>query len=161
METRISEIADGVYRLSIFVPDIAPPHGLTFNHFLILGDEPLLFHTGLRHMFPLVGAGVARLLAPEKLRWIAFGHEWQAVAPLAQVAHGRTGCLISLNDMSDRTPRILEDGETIEFGHGRDACVISIRRIFRMAGMPASSMRRRAEPCCAAISSPRSATARR
>jgi len=129
METRVTEIADGVYRLSIFVPDIAPPHGLTFNHFLILGDEPLLFHTGLRHMFPLVRAGVARLLAPEKLRWIAFGHveadecgamnEWQAVAPFAQVAHGRTGCLVSLNDMSDRSPRVLEDGETIELGQGR------------------------------------------
>lgn len=129
METRINEIADGIYRLSIFVPDVAPPHGLTFNHFLVLGDEPLLFHTGLRQMFPLVRAGVTRLLAPEKLRWITFGHyeadecgamnEWQAIAPHAQVAHGRTGCSVSLNDMSDRAPRILEDGETIDLGQGR------------------------------------------
>ena len=53
METKINEIADGIYRLSTFVPDIAPPAGFTFNQFLVLGDEPLLFHTGLRKMFPL------------------------------------------------------------------------------------------------------------
>ena len=53
METRINEIADGIYRLSTFVPDIAPPAGFTFNQFLVLGDEPLMFHTGLRKMFPL------------------------------------------------------------------------------------------------------------
>ena len=54
METKISEIASGIYRLSTFVPDIAPPAGFTLNQFLILGDAPLLFHTGLRQMFPLV-----------------------------------------------------------------------------------------------------------
>ena len=53
METKITEIADGIYRLSTFVPDIAPPAGFTFNQFLVLGDEPLMFHTGLRKMFPL------------------------------------------------------------------------------------------------------------
>ncbi len=74
MDTKISEIADGIYRLSTFVPDIAPPAGFTFNQFLILGDEPLLFHTGLRKMFPLVRSAISRLIAPERLRWIAFGH---------------------------------------------------------------------------------------
>ena len=59
METRIDEIADGIYRLSTFVPDIAPPAGFAFNQFLILGDEPLLFHTGLRKMFPLNREAVA------------------------------------------------------------------------------------------------------
>ena len=54
METRIDEIASGVYRLSIFVPETAPPAGFTYNHFLITGDEPLLFHCGKRKMFPLV-----------------------------------------------------------------------------------------------------------
>jgi hypothetical protein len=53
VETKISEIADGIYRLSTYVPDIAPPAGFTFNQFLVLGDEPLMFHTGLRKMFPL------------------------------------------------------------------------------------------------------------
>ena len=129
METRISEIGDGLYRLSTFVPDIAPPDGFTFNQFLILGDEPLLFHAGLRQMFTSVRTAVSRLIAPERLRWIAFGHyeadecgamnDWLAIAPQATVAHGRTGCYVSLNDMADRSPRILADGETIDLGKGR------------------------------------------
>jgi flavorubredoxin len=129
METKINEIANGIYRLSTFVPEIAPPAGFTFNQFLVLGDEPLLFHTGLRKMFPLVRDAVSRLIPPERLRWVAFGHyeadecgamnEWLAVAPQAQVAHGQTGCLVSLNDMADRAPRILQDGETIDLGSGK------------------------------------------
>ena len=129
METRIDEIAGGIYRLSTFVPQIAPPAGMNFNQFLVMGDEPLLFHTGLRNMFPLVREAVARLMPPERLRFIAFGHyeadecgamnEWLAIAPNAQVAHGQTGCLVSLNDMADRTPRVLQDGEVIDIGGGK------------------------------------------
>lgn len=129
MQTRIDEIADGIHRLSTFVPEIAAPAGFTFNQFLVLGEEPLLFHTGLRRMFPLVRDAVARLIPPDRLRWICFGHyeadecgamnEWLAVAPHAQVAHGMTGCMVSLNDMADRPPRILADGEVIPVGNGR------------------------------------------
>lgn len=129
MQTRIAEIADGIYRLSTFVPEIAAPAGFTFNQFLVLGDEPLMFHTGLRKMFPLNRDALSRIIAPEKLRWIAFGHyeadecgamnEWLAAAPNAQVAHGQTGCLVSLNDMADRAPRVLQDGETIDLGRGK------------------------------------------
>ncbi|MDW6025373.1 MBL fold metallo-hydrolase [Mesorhizobium sp. BAC0120] len=129
METRISEIADGIYRLSTFVPDIAPPAGFTFNQFLVMGDEPFMFHTGLRKMFPLNREAVGRIIAPEKLRWIAFGHyeadecgamnEWLAIAPQAEAAQGQTGCLVSLNDMADRAPRVLQHGETIELGRGK------------------------------------------
>ena len=131
METKVSEIAGGIYRLSTFVPDIAPPAGFTFNQFLVLGDEPLLFHTGLRKMFPLSRAALSRILPPERLRWIAFGHfesdecgamnEWLAIAPRAQAAHGQTGCLVSLNDFADRPPRALNDGETIDLGGGKRA----------------------------------------
>jgi len=129
METKISEIADGIFRLSTFVPDIAPPAGFAFNQFLIMGDEPLMFHTGLRKMFPLNREALTRIIPPERLRWIAFGHyeadecgamnEWLAVAPQAQVAHGQTGCLVSLNDMADRAPRVLADRETIDLGRGK------------------------------------------
>lgn len=129
METRISEIADGVYRLSTYVPDIAAPAGFTFNQLLVLGDEPLLFHTGLRKMFGTNRDALSRLIAPERLRWIAFGHfeadefgamnEWLAIAPNAQLAHGNTGCMVSLNDMADRAPRALGDSEVIELGAGR------------------------------------------
>jgi flavorubredoxin len=129
MDTRINEIANGIYRLSTFVPEIAPPAGMNFNQFLVLGDEPLLFHTGPRQMFPLVREAVSRLIAPERLRWITFGHyesdecgamnEWLAVAPQATVAHGQTGVMVSLNDMADRKPRILQDGETLDLGNGK------------------------------------------
>jgi len=129
METRVAEIADGIYRISTFVPDIAPPAGFTFNQFLIMGEEPLLFHTGLRKMFPLIREAVSRVIAPNNLRWIAFGHfeadecgamnEWLAVAPNAQLAHGQTGCLVSLNDWADRAPRVLDDGATIALGGGK------------------------------------------
>lgn len=129
METRLAEIADGIFRLSTFVPEIAEPAGFTFSQFLVIGDEPLLFHTGPRGMFPLVREAVARVIPPESLRWITFGHleadecgamnEWLAVAPNSLVAHGQTGCDLSLNDMADRLPRVLADGEVIELGGGK------------------------------------------
>ena len=119
METKINEIANCIYR----------PAGFTFNQFLVLGDEPLLFHTGLRRMFPLIRTALSRILPPEHLRWISFGHfeadecgamnEWLAVASQAKVAHGQTGCLVSLNDMADRTPQVLHDGEVIDLGKGK------------------------------------------
>src|SRR3954451_21652470 len=129
METRISEIADGIYRLSTFVPDIAPPAGFTFNQFLVLGDEPLMFHTGLRKMFPQNREALGRIIPPERLRWIPFGHfeadecgamnEWLAIAPQATAAQGQTRCMVSLSDFADREPRALIDGEIIDFGGGK------------------------------------------
>jgi len=98
VNTRIDEIADGLYRLSTFVPAIAAPAGFTFNQFLIVADEPLLFHCGLRAMFASVSEAVGRVLPIDRLRWIAFGHveadecgamnDWLAAAPAATVAHG-------------------------------------------------------------------------
>ena len=129
METRIDEIAGDIYRLSVFVPGIAPPAGFTFNHFLVVADEPLLFHCGLRAMFPSLSAAVASILPLERLRWITFGHveadelgamnAWLAAAPRAQVAHGMTACQVSLNDMADRLPRVLADGEVLDVGGKR------------------------------------------
>jgi flavorubredoxin len=129
METRIDEIADGIFRLSTFVPEMVGPAGFTFNQFLVLGDEPLMFHTGLRRMFPLNRAAVARILPPERLRWIAYGHfeadecgamnEWLEVAPEATPAQGQTGVMVSMNDFADRAPRVLADGEVIDLGGGK------------------------------------------
>jgi flavorubredoxin len=129
MDTRIAEIAAGVYRLSTLVPEVAPPAGFTFNQFLLIADEPLLFHTGHRFMFDSVRGAVAKLMPVERLRWISFSHYeadecgamnlWQEHAPLAQVAHGRLGCDITLRDQSLREPRPLADGETIDLGGKR------------------------------------------
>ena len=129
MQTRIDEIADGVFRLSTLVPEIAPPAGFTFNQFLLMADEPLLFHTGHRFMFESVLGAVGKLMPVERLRWISFSHFeadecgamnlWQERAPRAQVAHGRLGCDVSLTDQSLRAPRALEDGELLDLGGKR------------------------------------------
>ena len=129
METTIDEIADGIYRLSTWIPDVAPPAGFTFNQFLVDADEPLLFHAGHRQMFPQLAEAVDRIRPVEDLRWITFGHveadecggmnKWLAAAPRAEVAHGALGCDVSLNDLCDRTPRPLENGEVIDLGGKR------------------------------------------
>ena len=129
METDITEIADGIYRLSTYVPEVAAPAGFTFNQFLIDADEPLLFHAGHRQMFPLLSEAVARIRPVEDLRWITFGHveadecgamnQWLAAAPHSTVAHGITGVLVSLNDLADRPPRALADGEVLDLGGKR------------------------------------------
>jgi flavorubredoxin len=108
VEARIDEIGANVFRLSVFVPEVAPPAGFTYNHFLILGDEPLLFHCGRRKMFPLLSDAVAKIIPINKLRWLTFGHfeadecgsmnEWLAAAPQAQLAHGMVGCRLSVAD---------------------------------------------------------------
>jgi len=128
METRVTEIADSTYRLSTFVPEIGPT-GFTFNQFLIDDEQPLLFHTGPRAMFPLVSDAIATILPIERLRWITFGHlesdecgsmnHLLAVAPDAEVAHGVMGCMVSLNDLCDRPPRQLADGEVLDLGTHR------------------------------------------
>jgi len=129
MTTTASEIADGIFRLSTFVPEIGPPAGFTFNQFLVLGEEPLMFHTGLRKMFALNREALSRIIPPERLRWITFGHfeadecgamnEWLAIAPNATAAHGQTGCMVSLNDFADRPSRALSNGEVIDLGRGK------------------------------------------
>lgn len=129
MDAKVDEIGDNIYRISVFVPEIAPPAGFTFNHFLVLDDEPLLFHCGLRKMFPLVSAAVATVMPVDRLRWLGFGHfeadecgsmnEWLAVAPQAQLMHGMVSCQVSIADMADRAPRVLSNGETINLGSKR------------------------------------------
>ena len=147
MDAQIDEIGDGIFRFSLYVPEIAPPAGFTFNHFLIKGDEPLLFHCGKRKMFASLAPAVAKVMPLDELRWIAFGHfeadecgamnEWLAAAPRAELAHGMLACRLSVADMADRPPRMLTDGEVVDIGgrrvryidtphvpHGWDAGVI-------------------------------------
>jgi flavorubredoxin len=128
MQPTVDEIADGIYRISTWIPDVSP-EGFTFNQFLVRGDEALLFHTGPRMLFPLVAEAVATVAPVESLRWITFGHVeadecgsmnmWLTAAPGSQVAHGALGCDVSLNDLCDRPPRALEEGEVIDLGGKR------------------------------------------
>lgn len=128
MQTTVSEIAPGIHRISTFLPQVSP-EGFSFNQFLVVAEQPLLFHTGPRGMFPLVAEAVARVVPVESVRWIGFGHVesdecgsmnmWLNAAPQSQVAFGALGCDISLNDMCDRPPRALADGEVLDLGGKR------------------------------------------
>jgi flavorubredoxin len=125
MQTTVYEIADRVYRLSTCVPEVAPG-GFTFNQYLLDGDEPLLFHTGPRRMFPLVAEAVAKVIPVDRLRWVSFGHveadecgamnEWLAAAPEARVTFNRLGCLVSVEDLADRPPEPVDDGARLDLG---------------------------------------------
>ena len=122
--TNVHEVADGIYRIN--TPLGVVPGGFSFNQYLIADDEPLLFHTGPRRMFPLVREAVESVMPPERLRYLAFSHvegdecgslnEWLAIAPEAVALCGRIAALTSIEDMADRPPRALADGETISLG---------------------------------------------
>jgi len=128
MQTTVHEIADGVYRLSTCLPDVAPG-GFTMNQYLLDGDEPLLFHTGPRRMFPLVSEAAARVVDMSRLRWVSFGHvesdecgamnEWLAAAPASRVLFNGLGCKVSLDDLADRPPQPIDDGDVRDLGGHR------------------------------------------
>ncbi len=125
MNTAVDEINKGIYRLSTYV-DAAD---FTFNQYLIDADQPLLFHCGMRSLFPLVSAAVAKVIPLARLRWISFGHleadesgamnDWLTAAPQAQVAVGAIGCMLSVNDLAVREPKPLEDSEVLDLGGKR------------------------------------------
>jgi flavorubredoxin len=129
--TNVHEIAEGIFRISTPVPpNPALPAGFTFNQFLLADEEPLLFHTGLRKLFPLVREAVTYVLGDAaKLRWVAFSHfeadecgalnEWLEAAPRAQAACSAVGAMVSVGDQAIRPPRALADGEEIALGKKR------------------------------------------
>ena len=123
--TNVHEVADGIYRINtpINFPD---GQGFSFNQYLLLDDEPLLFHTGPRQLFPLVSEAVATLMPLERLRYVGFSHfeadecgslnQWLARAPAAVPLCSQVGAMVSVNDMADRPPRALADGERLSLG---------------------------------------------
>src|SRR3712207_619072 len=165
MGTEVTEIAPDVYRLSTYVSDA----GIVFNQFLVAADEPLLFHSGPRALFPLVSAAVERVVPVSSLRWVTFGHVeadecgamnlWLAAAPRAEVAHGALGCAVSVADLADRPPRLSRTARCSTWaGAGSGA---SRRRTSRTVGTPSWCTRRRRTRSCAATCSPPWAPARR
>jgi flavorubredoxin len=122
---KVIEIAPDVYRIEVFVPEI----NLQFNHFLVRDDEPLLFHTGLRGMFPLIRDAVARLIDPGTIRHIGFSHfesdecgalnSWLEIAPHAEPVCGLIGALVSVNDFAIRPARSLTRDDTFTTGQYR------------------------------------------
>jgi flavorubredoxin len=123
--TNVHEIADRIYRINTPI-HIEGAGGFSFNQYLIVDDEPLLFHTGLRKLFPLVREAVASILPLDELRYVSFSHveadecgslnEWLAVAPRAVALCGSIAAMVSINDLADRPPRALADGEALALG---------------------------------------------
>ena len=119
---KINEIAPDVYRISVFVPDIQ----LQFNHFLIKDDEPLLYHAGLKQMFPILLEAVKTLIDPSLIRWIGFSHfevdecgalnEWLQVAPHAQAVCSEVGSIVNMSDFALRPARPMKTGDLLETG---------------------------------------------
>ena len=124
--TNVHEVADGIYRINTPVIIEGGPGGFSFNQYLVVDDEPLIFHTGPRKMFPLVREAVASVLPVKRLRHIAFSHveadecgslnEWLAVAPQSSPLCGTVAALVSVNDLADRPARALGDGEMLSLG---------------------------------------------
>ncbi len=124
--TNVTEIADGIYRISTPVSADVIPGGFTFNQYLIVDDAPFLFHTGLRKMFPLVREAVASVIPVDRLRYLAFSHveadecgalnQWLAAAPGSVALCGRVAASVSIEDLADRMPQEIGDGETLSLG---------------------------------------------
>jgi len=123
--TNVHEVADGIYRINTPVA-IEGAGGFSFNQYLLVDDEPLLFHTGLRKMFPLVREAVASVVPIDRLRYIAFSHveadecgslnEWLTAAPRSVPVCGTVAAMVSISDLADRAPLALADGELLELG---------------------------------------------
>ena len=124
--TRIDEIADGIYRISTPVPPEAVPGGFTFNQYLVVDDAPMLYHTGLRKLFPLVKEAIESVIPASSLRYLAFSHfeadecgalnEFLEVAPQAEPVCGAVAKMVSVDDVAIRPARGLADGEELSLG---------------------------------------------
>ena len=123
--TNVHEVSDGVYRINTPVA-IASPGDFSFNQYLIVDDEPLLFQTGPRKLCGLVREAVATLMPVERLRYVSFSHveadecgslnQWLGAAPHAAPLCGTVAATVSIGDLSDRPPRALADGEGLSLG---------------------------------------------
>lgn len=123
--SQITEVAPDVFRISTYVPEI----DLQFSQFLVRDTEPLLFHTGMNQLFPMVREAVATLIDPATLRWIGFSHfeadecgslnEWLQIAPLAQPVCSLVGAMVSVNDFALREARPMQHDEVLSTGNRR------------------------------------------
>ena len=123
--TRIDEIATGIYRIN--TPLALPGEvGFSFNQYLIVDEAPMLFHSGMRRLFPLVSEAVRAVMPVERLRYVGLSHfeadecgalnDFLAAAPHALPVCGQVAALVSINDYANRAPRVLADGELLTLG---------------------------------------------
>jgi flavorubredoxin len=127
--TNVQEIADGIYRINTPVRLPGESDAFSFNQYLIDDDEPLLFHTGLRQLFPVVQEAVESIIPVSRLRHVGFSHveadecgslnQWLAAAPRAAPLCGAIAAMVSVGDLADRSPRPLGDREALSLGRHR------------------------------------------
>jgi flavorubredoxin len=124
--TNVEEIAEGIYRINTPVPPTVIPGGFSFNQYLIVDDEPFLFHTGPRRMFPLVREAINKIIPVEQLRYIGLSHfegdecgsldMFLEIAKTAVPLCGRIAAMTSIEDVVDRSPKVLANGEQLSLG---------------------------------------------
>jgi flavorubredoxin len=122
---KIDEIAPDVFRISVFAQEF----NLEFNHFVIKDDEPLLYHTGLKMMFPLVREAVSKIIDPKLLRWIGFSHfevdecgslnEWLQIAPNARPVCTEVGAMVNMSDFAIRPALAMRNDDILQTGRHR------------------------------------------
>jgi flavorubredoxin len=122
--TNIAEIADGIYRIN--TPVGLPGMKFNFNQYLIVDDEPMVFHTGQRQLFPLVSEALRTVLALDQIRYVGLAHfegdesgalnEFLAAAPNAVAVCSKLAEMVSIGDFAIRPPRSLADGEELSLG---------------------------------------------
>jgi flavorubredoxin len=121
----ITEIVSDLYRITTFIPEM----NLQFSQFLINDDEPLLFHSGMKAIFPLVCDAVKRIIVPSTIRWVGFSHfeadecgalnEWLQLAPAATPVCSTVGAMVSVNDFAIRAAHGMNDGDVLNTGKYR------------------------------------------
>lgn len=123
--TNLHEIAPGIYRINTPIQVPGGPD-FNFNQYLVADDEPLLFHTGPRRMFPLVAEAIGKVLPVEKLRYVAFSHfeadecgslnDFLALAPAAVPVASQVAAMVSVNDVALRPALAMADGQVLRTG---------------------------------------------
>jgi flavorubredoxin len=126
--TAIAEIADGIYRINTPL-EIPGAGGFSFNQYLIVDDAPLLFHTGLRRLFPHVREAISKVMPVERLRYIGISHfeadecgalnDFLAAAPSAEPVCSEIAAMVSINDFADRPARAMAEGGVLPLGRRR------------------------------------------
>ena len=123
--TNIQEIAHGIYRINTPVELPGGP-GFSFNQYLIVDEQPLLFHTGPRKLFAPISQAVAAVMPVEKLRYVGLSHfeadecgslnDFLALAPQASPLCGTIAAMVSVDDVAARPATALADGERLVLG---------------------------------------------
>ena len=125
-DTRIDEIASGIFRISTPVPPEAIPGGFSFNQYLVVDEAPLLYHTGTNNMFPKVRDAIATVIPVESLRYIGFSHyeadecgslnKFLEMAPNAEPLCSQIAKMVSVDDFASKPAHALSDGEELSLG---------------------------------------------